>query len=130
MRIATGDCDRTVLLWIYNEAGKKFNPELITTHEDWVRDVAFANNIGLPYEIVASCSEDRTVSICKRIDNKWTETKLPKFRVPVWRVSWSLAGNLLAVACADNIVFVYEEKTVDKWEAVAEMNQNSASKSE
>ena len=99
-------------------------PEVIGTHENWVRDVAFANNIGMPCETIATCSEDNTVVIRQKLEGKWIDTKLPKFRVPVWRVSWSLAGNMLAVAAADNNVYVYEEKTARKWEQIAEVNDS------
>ena len=30
---------------------------------DWVRDVAWAPSIGLPYSTIASCSQDGTVAI-------------------------------------------------------------------
>ena len=129
MRFMSGGCDRAVKLWTYNDTSKKFIGETIFTHDDWVRDVAFANNIGLPYEMAASCSEDKSVTILKKIDSKWVEKKIVKGTVPVWRVSWSLAGNLLAVAGADNVVHVYEEKANDKWEMISEMSQNDQSKS-
>ena len=116
-----------VKLWTH-DTSKSFTGEIVVKHNDWVRDVSFANNIGLSYDMIASCSEDFTVFVSKKIDNKWVESKLGDFKVPIWRVSWSLAGNLLAVASADNLVHVYEEKTPDKWEAVAELNQNAAPK--
>ncbi len=133
MRFVSGGCDHTVKFWTYNESSKKFSVDVVTTHKDWVRDVAFAGNLGLGCETVASCSEDRTVVVSKRVetaDKRWTEVHLPEFRFPVWRVSWSLTGNYLAVAGADNIVYVYEEKTPDKWEVVSEMNQNNVQKPE
>lgn len=44
--------------------------------------------------------------------------------MPVWRVSWSLAGNLLAIAAADNSVTVYEEKVEGAWEKISQVNDN------
>ena len=32
-----------------------------------------------------------------------------KFAAPVWRVSWSLTGNILAVSCGDNSVTLWKE---------------------
>ena len=67
---------------------------------DWVRDVAWAPNSAIPYNIVASGSEDRTVYIWKQNDSKgpWEPTLLKQFDAPVWRVSWSITGNVLAVS--------------------------------
>lgn len=93
-------------------------------HTDWVRDVAWAPASGTPCNVVASCSEvcalptlattarhcalthgcvgapslqDRTVIIWKQDGGEWKATKLPQFAAPVWRVSWSVTGNMLAV---------------------------------
>ena len=35
-------------------------------HSDWIRDLAFAPNIGLPKTYLASCSQDKTVRIWSR----------------------------------------------------------------
>jgi protein transport protein SEC13 len=40
--------------------------ELPKGHTDWVRDVAWAPNAGNDYELLASCSEDKTVLIWKK----------------------------------------------------------------
>jgi len=55
----------------------------------------------------------------------WTDSKIIKFKVPIWKISWSLTGNYLAVAGADNIIYVYEEKSTDNWEQISEVNENS-----
>jgi protein transport protein SEC13 len=140
------------------------SPEIETTlnaHSDWVRDVAWAPNIGLPGEYIATCgqvspsgcdfsflpesvadgwlalaypAQDRTVQIHFRPSptSAWTSTKLlphgsdnpdPLFPDAVWRVSWSLAGNVLAVACADGKVTLWKEVIGGKgWECVNEMS--------
>ena len=36
----------------------------------------------------------------------WTHQVLHKFNEAIWHVSWSLAGNILAVSGAENKVFV------------------------
>ena len=123
LRLATGGCDRTAKVWIQDEINKNFGMEASWSHDDWVRDVAFSNNAGLPYDLLASCSEDKTVHIRKKVAGKWEDPKVLRFIGPVWRVSWSLAGNMLAVAAADNVVYVYEEKETGKWEPVSEMSE-------
>ena len=45
-----------------------------------------------------------------------------KFPDVVWRVSWSLAGNLLAVSCGDGKVTLWKENLKGVWECVSDMN--------
>merc|ERR1712071_20834 len=127
--------DGVVRIWNYKDPNA--SPEIETTlnaHSDWVRDVAWAPNIGLPGEYIATCSQDRTVQIHFRPSptSAWNSTKLlpqgkdnpdPLFPDAVWRVSWSLAGNVLAVACADGKVTLWKEVVGGKgWECVSEMS--------
>jgi protein transport protein SEC13 len=49
-----------------------------------------------------------------------------KFPDIVWRVSWSLSGNILAVSCGDGKVTLWKESVTGKdnetkWECVSEM---------
>lgn len=49
-----------------------------------------------------------------------------KFPDTVWRVSWSLSGNILAVSCGDGKVTLWKESVggkddEGKWECVSEM---------
>lgn len=37
------------------------------TASDWVRDVAWAPNTAMPFNVIASCSEDKTVKIWKQV---------------------------------------------------------------
>jgi protein transport protein SEC13 len=36
----------------------------------------------------------------------------------IWRVSWSLSGNILAVTCGDNKVTLWREGIKGGWESV------------
>jgi protein transport protein SEC13 len=45
-----------------------------------------------------------------------------KFPDVVWRVSWSLAGNILAVSCGDGKVTLWKENLKGVWECVSDMN--------
>ncbi len=38
----------------------------------------------------------------------------------VWRVSWSLAGNILAVSCGDGKVSLWKEGVGKGWECVSD----------
>ena len=44
-----------------------------------------------------------------------------KFPDVVWRVSWSLAGNVLAVSCGDGKVTLWKESLKGAWECVNEL---------
>ena len=60
-------------------------------HEDWIRDVAWCNNIGLMHDTIASCSEDQKVKIWKKKDQgkeEW-EFKEKNINTPAWKVNWS-----------------------------------------
>lgn len=64
----------------------------IGEHSDWVRDVAWSNNIGLLHDTIASCSEDCTVKVWRQVnkDHTWVpkEVKISE-KIPLWKVSWS-----------------------------------------
>ena len=56
-RIVTGGSDNKVKLWIFKDNNFQWVKD-IGMHDDWVRDVAWCNNIGLLNDTIASCSED------------------------------------------------------------------------
>ena len=50
--------DNLIKIWAYDEEAKKWTEEeTIKEHEDLVRDVAWAPNIGLPGMYIASASQ-------------------------------------------------------------------------
>ena len=57
-KLASGGCDNTVKVWKLAEGGWKMDcfPAL-SKHMDWVRDVAWAPNLGLPKTTIASASQ-------------------------------------------------------------------------
>lgn len=84
---------------------------------DWVRDVAWAPNTAMPYNIIASCSEDRKVIIWKQSssDGTWKSEIMKTFEAPVWRVSWSVTGNVLAVSTGDHKVTLWKQSIDESW---------------
>ncbi|KAH8113161.1 WD40 repeat-like protein [Phellopilus nigrolimitatus] len=120
--------------------------EVLAGHTDWVRDAAWAPNIGLPRSYIATASQDRTVLVWTKDapGAQWVKTPLDpatvtsavaaspatpgaqpaqpgKFPDVVWRVSWSLAGNILAVSCGDGKVTLWKESLKGAWECVNEL---------
>ena len=49
-----------------------------------------------------------------------TDSKDPHFPDAVWRVSWSLAGNILAVSCGDGKISLWKEGVGRGWECVSD----------
>ncbi|KAL0488396.1 protein transport protein SEC13 [Acrasis kona] len=127
-RLVSGGGDHLVKVWVLE--GNEWKCEFkLDKHSDWVRDVAWASNIGLPYDTIASCSQDQNVYVWRRDTNStgnWNATKVNKFNTVVWRVSWSLMGNLLAVSTADNQVTLWKEGLDGNWTNVSTLtDQNS-----
>ena len=91
---------------------------------EWLRDVAWcpagaagAGAGAADALLLAAASDDGSVSVWRAPARgaaapaaEWAVTALPPFPAPVWRVSWSATGRLLAVSCADNSVTVWKEE--------------------
>lgn len=124
-RFVTGGCDNGVKIWVYDQAQSSWQEEIVLEgHTEWVRDVSWAPNIGLPKSYIASGSQDKTVLIWTQVTGQaWVKSLLrpEPFADTVWRVSWSESGNLLAVSCGDGKIYVYKE-TGKAWEEVNQIN--------
>lgn len=48
---------------------------------------------------------------------EWNSVELT-FDVPVWGVTWSPSGNVLAVSAGDNRISLWKEKVKGGWESV------------
>lgn len=92
-RLVSGGNDNIVMMWEFFENAETRQTK-IGEHSDWVRDVAWSNNIGLHHETIASCSEDGFAKVWRQVNDKeksaWlpVEVKLAE-KVPLWKVSWS-----------------------------------------
>ncbi|KAJ7209511.1 WD40-repeat-containing domain protein [Mycena pura] len=139
-RFASAGCDNLVRIWGYREDQQAWvEEEILEGHTDWVRDVAWAPSVGLARSYIATASQDRTVCVWVKDapNGQWVRSVLDpastgdgpatggKFPDVVWRVSWSLAGNLLAVSCGDGKVTLWKENLKGVWECVSDMNTES-----
>jgi protein transport protein SEC13 len=100
----------------------------VGTHDDWVRDVAWCDSIGLQSDMIASCSEDKSCKVWKqdKADGSWSEQKITfKEQVPLWKVSWSQTGNLLAISGGDNQVHVMLEDQNGEWKELQTIKEQS-----
>lgn len=136
MRLVTGGCDNQVRFWrkkVLVEDGETSDWEIDLesvcggelSHSDWVRDVAWSPvRIG-GEETVASCSEDGSVLIWtkKRDETIWIPVLLNQFDNPVWRLSWSLTGNILAVSSGDGDVTLWKRDLSGDWNKVSTVEE-------
>ena len=131
-RFATAGCDTVVKIWEFSdELNRYVEVDQLREHKDWVRDVAFAPSVGLARTYLATASQDRTVLVWTQsaVHEPWKCTPLlpgqkpedrAKFPDTVWRVSWSLSGNVLAVSCGDGKVSLWKENLKGAWECISE----------
>jgi protein transport protein SEC13 len=115
-----------VKLWTCKDSKFELTKEL-GKHDDWIRDVAWCNNIGLMHDTIATCGEDQKVKIWKREhiegqDQLTWSTKDISFSTPIWKVSFSNVGSMLAVSGGDNQIMIYKENTAGEWETVSKVN--------
>jgi protein transport protein SEC13 len=73
---------------------------------------------------IASASQDKTAKIWTSTgDGEWKLAKTLDFDTVLWRVSWSLSGNILAVSGGDNKVTLWKENLKGEWECVREVTE-------
>jgi protein transport protein SEC13 len=121
--LVTGGCDNRIRFWTQQSQDGQWAEDTSASvsktlvHSDWVRDVAWAPSILPNVNVVASCSEDRTVLIWTQSDRKeeWKASLLNTFDAPVWRVSWSVTGHMLAVSSGDNNVTLWKAGLDGTW---------------
>ena len=73
LRLVSGGDENEAKIWAYDETSNTWtNEDTLEAHDDWIKDVAWAPNIGLPEEQIATCSTDHKVIIWSRnyLDNE------------------------------------------------------------
>jgi protein transport protein SEC13 len=125
-RFVTGGSDNLLKMWVYDPAANSYKQERepLAGHTDWVRDVAWSPTV-LQKSYIASASQDKTVRIWTSDaanPQQWT-VKVLQFETAVWRVSWSLSGNVLAASGADNKITLWKENLRGEWECVKTMEE-------
>lgn len=130
-RVATAGCDNRIRFWTKSAASGQWTEDTTplgqaVSHSDWVRDVAWAPPIVPGVDVVASCSEDGTVIVWTQKDGEgsaaWEPTLLNNFGEPVWRLSWSVTGSILAVSSGDSTVTLWKAALDGTWKQVSQVD--------
>ncbi|KAG7392522.1 GTPase-activating protein S13 [Phytophthora pseudosyringae] len=137
-RVVTGSCNHAITIWQHvttpQEGGNPGNSywEVVNTplygHNDWVRDVAWAPNVGIPSNVIASGSDDHTVRVWTQdeTDGEWVPHVVHSFRAPVYRISWSLTGSVLSVAVGDDEVTFWKQQSNHEWMQMSSVTDQGA----
>ena len=56
-RIASGGCDNVVKIWREDQSGQWVLDQTLSGHNEWIRDVAWSQNIIHSKTNIASCSQ-------------------------------------------------------------------------
>jgi protein transport protein SEC13 len=125
-RFVTAGCDSLLKIWAYESGSQTYRQERepLAGHTDWVRDVAWSPTV-LQKSYIASGSQDKTVRIWTSdatSAGQWS-CKVLNFDSAIWRVNWSLSGNVLAVSAADNKVTLWKENLRGEWECVKSIEE-------
>ncbi|KAJ3191054.1 GTPase-activating protein S13 [Irineochytrium annulatum] len=128
-RFVSAGCDNLIKVWREEGNGGYKEEAVLEGHTDWVRDVSWAPNIGVPTSYIASCSQDKTVLVWSQevAGGPWTKKSLQKEPFPdvVWRVSWSTSGNILAVSCGDNKITLWKENLSGEYGLIGDVTDQN-----
>ncbi|TYZ67086.1 hypothetical protein PybrP1_009768 [[Pythium] brassicae (nom. inval.)] len=129
-RVATGSVNHAVQIWQSAESSQwtLAADSPVESHDDWVRDVSWAPNVGIPANMIASGSDDHTVRVWSQDEagGDWAMHVLHTFRAPVYRISWSLTGTVLSVAVGDDEVTFWKQASETAWVQLSSVNEHGA----
>jgi len=119
-RLVTAGCDNTIKIWRCSD-GVWAEQETLPGHTDWVRDVSWAPGLGAARSTVASCGQDGQVFVwTEKPAGGWDRKLVHDFRPsPVWRISWSQMGNILAATDGTGSVTLWKETLDGVWQQVS-----------
>jgi protein transport protein SEC13 len=69
--------------------------------------------------IIASAGQDGKVLMWSERPDGWSKQVLHDFGQPVWKLSWSVTGNVLAVSDSSSTVTLWKEALDGKWQQIA-----------
>jgi protein transport protein SEC13 len=121
-KLVSGGFDSVVKVWEFVNGVWKLESALVSDmHTECVRDVSWAPVLGLAKSTIASASQDGKVVIWtkgKGGGDKWEGKVMRDFEAPVWRVSWSLTGDMLSVAAGEGDITLWKGASDGQWESL------------
>lgn len=114
-------------VWGYNSTYNRWQilAEL-SGHQQGIHDVAWANNMGRSYHLIATTSRDRTLRIWKltlRESQFQYDVKqmamLHHDNAEVWKVEWNVTGTMLSSSGDDGIVRLWKSDFDGNWICVS-----------
>ncbi|CAH0477329.1 unnamed protein product [Peronospora belbahrii] len=137
-RVVTGSCNQVVTIWKLatmpqegTNAGTSYweieNTPLYG-HNDWVRDVAWAPNVGIPANVIASGSDDHTVRVWTQdeANGEWSSHVVHTFHAPVYRINWSQTGSVLSVAAGEDEATFWKQQKNHEWTQLSSVTDQGA----
>ncbi|KAH8739207.1 hypothetical protein FG386_000270, partial [Cryptosporidium ryanae] len=129
IRLVSGGCDNQIRIWKQDPQTKELleiGQTLDTIHSEWVRDVAWRPSVDLLAETIASCGDDKIVVIWTQdVDGQgWHSSQVLNFNEPVWRLTWSVTGTVLATSSGEDTVTLFRENSDGKWEVLTNISNN------
>lgn len=124
-RIVTGSRNSVVQLFFFDPQVSRWTLlETLCGHKEWVRDVVWSPNVGIPCNVIASGSDDQTVRVWAQDDKvgMWKMHILSNFSSPVYRLKWSLTGSVLSVAAGDNDITFWKQKNEKEWTQISSIH--------
>eukprot|EP01059_Diplonema_ambulator_P035289 TRINITY_DN8245_c0_g1_i3.p1 TRINITY_DN8245_c0_g1~~TRINITY_DN8245_c0_g1_i3.p1 ORF type:complete len:312 (+),score=82.73 TRINITY_DN8245_c0_g1_i3:44-979(+) len=129
-RFVTGGCDGQLRIWSFNNHAMKWETAAMLSEHSRngvvaIRDVQWASNCGLPFDYIASCADDKCVLVWRQEmpDKAWKHRVAYDSDVTPCRLSWSLAGTILAVSFEDQTVKLLKEDTAGDWKVTSDVQQ-------
>lgn len=63
--------------------------------------------------------DGKAIAWTEKADGSWEAALIHDFGAPVWRVSWSISGNILAISDSKNNVTLWKEAIDGEWQQIA-----------
>ncbi|XP_071440515.1 protein SEC13 homolog [Hetaerina americana] len=129
--LVSGGCDHFVKVWKEADINQGGGWNLVASlegHADWVQGVAWAPISGDKVHRIASCSQDKQVMVWTSSGlslSSWTLTVVHEFDEPVWDVSWSQIGLVLAASAGDGKVMIWKRDLEGKWKCLSDITNNN-----
>lgn len=127
-RLVTAGANGSISVWHADakmDAWSKQHELSDERHPGTVRDVAWRPNVGIPSSLVASCTEDGLVATwTQEMEGQaWQLHRHWHVEGDARRLTWSRAGNLLAVSVGESGCSLFKEGPGAQWELVSSGDQ-------